>query len=498
MVDAQGDSALHLCPSAKLLLLLAYGPHQLPSPPLARLGTCRNKLGRTPVEAWEAAGRTDLVQAARTAGSWLYQPHPQELSAAVSFLTASPSRVPPRATPIAAWPRRLLPVHVGIVILPLAILAFGCFFPLLGPRVWCGFWLWVSFGGIVCLCAVPPNDWVTFFKLPSSLPLAALLLVAPIIQILITNLTFVLPPLLISHPLLAVLMLCAEVVVVRSYYKLLRVDAGFVPGGTAEAARSYWTSFERPATPGGGGGGGGCGSGCGGPAGDGCGAEAEFDWGTMTSRVSSVASKGGANHAELAFDLRSETLPPPRARYSPMGGGLILGMDHDCPWVGGPVGHGNHVHFLSLLLAGDIALLLHVACVCTAQPLGIADPQWHRPLSLLAGQFRLWHQGGLDCAIGRLLLLSEALALVLLLLVSILLHAQLGLIFSNVLTVEEMRWRRQHPNQAPPARGQPGWEGYAPYDLGSRWRCLVGFFRSARGCGGSTVGVGLRQGDKAV
>ena len=70
------------------------------------------------MEAWEAAGRTDLVQAARTAGSWLYQPHPQELSAAVSFLTASPSRVPPRATPIAAWPRRLLPVHVGIVILP--------------------------------------------------------------------------------------------------------------------------------------------------------------------------------------------------------------------------------------------------------------------------------------------------------------------------------------------------------------------------------------------
>ena len=494
VVDLQGDSPLHLCTSPKLLLLLAYGPPSTATGgrPLGRLGTRRNAMGRTPVEAWEAAGRTDLVQAARTAGSWLHQPHPQELSAAVSFLTASPSRVPPRAAPIAAWPRRLLPVHLGIVLLPLAILALGCFFPLLGPRVWCGFWLWVSLGGILCLCAVPPQDWVTFFKLPSSLPLAALLLVAPVVQIILTNHAFLLLPLLTSHPLLATALLCAEAVVVRSYSKLLRVDAGFVPGGSAEAARSYWASFERPAAPCGGGG-------CGGPAGDGCGAKGEFDRGSMTPRrVPSMALTSEGAHAELDFDLRSETLSPPRARFSPMGGGLILGMDHDCPWVGGPVGHGNHVHFLSLLLAGDVALLLHVACVCSAQPLGIADPHWHRPLSLLAGQFRLWHQGGLDYAIGRLLLLSEAIALVLLLLISMLIYAQLGLIFSNVLTVEEMRWRRQHPGQAPPARGQPGWEEYAPYDLGSRWRCLLGFVRSARGCGGSTVGVGLRQGDKAV
>ena len=86
------------------------------------------------------------------------------------------------------------------------------------------------------------------------------------------------------------------------------------------------------------------------------------------------------------------------------------------------------------------------------------------------------------------------------LLVSILLCAQLGLICANVLTVEEIRWRRHHPGQAPPKRGQPGWDEYAPYDLGSSWRCLVGFVRSARGCGGSTAGVGLRlrQGDKAV
>ena len=47
------------------------------------------------------------------------------------------------------------------------------------------------------------------------------------------------------------------------------------------------------------------------------------------------------------------------------------------------------MHFLSLLIAGDAALLLHLACVCVVQPYGIADPHWHRPLTLLAGQFRL-------------------------------------------------------------------------------------------------------------
>ena len=154
VVDARGDSPLHLCTSPKLLLLLAHGP---PSRPLGRLGTSRNKLGRTPVEAWEAAGCADLVQAARTAGSWLYHPHPQELSAAVSFLHDSPARVPPRAKPVVAWPRRILPVHFGIVLLPFAILGFGCFFPLLGPRVWLGFWLWVSLAATLCLCAVPPH-----------------------------------------------------------------------------------------------------------------------------------------------------------------------------------------------------------------------------------------------------------------------------------------------------------------------------------------------------
>ena len=44
---------------------------------------------------------------------------------------------------------------------------------------------------------------------------------------------------------------------------------------------------------------------------------------------------------------------------------------------------------------------------------------------------------------------NQALALVLVLLVSVLTYAQLGLVLSNVLTIEDMRWRRQHPSQAP-------------------------------------------------
>ena len=109
----------------------------------------------------------------------------------------------------------------------------------------------------------------------------------------------------------------------------------------------------------------------------------------------------------------------------------------------------------------------------------------HRPLSLLAGEFKLWDRGGLDLAVGRLLLLSEALALLLVLLISTLLYAQLRLICANVLTVEQIRWHRQHPGESAPSRGQPGWSEYAPYDLGSNWRCLVGFARGERGCDGA-------------
>ena len=41
-----------------------------------------------------------------------------------------------------------------------------------------------------------------------------------------------------------------------------------------------------------------------------------------------------------------------------MGGGLILGMDHDCPWVGGPIGHGNSVPVHSNPLTLTLTLTL--------------------------------------------------------------------------------------------------------------------------------------------
>ena len=133
--------------------------------------------------------------------------------------------------------------------------------------------------------------------------------------------------------------------VFRAYGKLLSVDAGFVPGGTADVARLYWASFERAAAPSRG-----SRSGRGGRGGRG-----DSDGGDGCDGASATGAEGAAEGAEEQdFDLRSETLPPPRARFSPMGGGLVLGMDHDCPWVGGPVGHGNHVHFIALLLSGDI------------------------------------------------------------------------------------------------------------------------------------------------
>ncbi len=347
--DAQGDTPLHLCATRALLLLLAHGP---PNRPLARLGKLTNRSGQTPVDAWEAAGCAEIVQAARTRGSWLYDPHPQELAPTVSFLRHSPSRVPPRARPPPAWPRRLLCVHLGIVWLPFCVLAFGCFTPLLGPRVWLGFWAWILLGAGGCCLAVcahlvrlePPTradarrvsaahaecglasaqaaPGLGHFLQPPvepshrraparhadragprhaphptrarpfarplapslACPLALTLARTPLLQVIVTHHAFILVPLLGSRPLLGLATLSAEAMVYRSYWQLLRADAGFVPGGTAEAARLYWASLERP------------------PAGG-------------------AAAAAGAEPGEGGFDHRSETVVPPRARYSPMAGG---------------------------------------------------------------------------------------------------------------------------------------------------------------------------------
>ena len=57
---------------------------------------------------------------------------------------------------------------------------------------------------------------------------------------------------------------------------------------------------------------------------------------------------------------------------------------------------------------------------------------------------------------------------------------QLQLVACNVTTVEEIAWMRKHPRCLPPARGDPGWSGYAPNDEGSTLANFAVFLRGRR------------------
>lgn len=456
--DAQGDTPLHLCTTRPLLLLLYHAPARRPSL------SAQNAIGRSPPQQWEAAGSPELATAARERGSWLHKPSSQEVARAVAFIPSSASRTPPASTPPRSWPRRLDCVHVGVVLVPFTWLAVAACVPAAAAP-------WLLCAPLLC-CIVRPSEWGQFFSLPSSLPIAALLLLTPIVQVALTHHALLLwPALSEGHVGLLALMLACEVAVVRSYALLLTRDPGFVRGGTPDAARRYWESLERP-------------------TGD-------------------------------VFDHRAEAIWPPyrRAHFSPMSGSLVRGMDHDCPWIGGAVGQGNHRPFVGLLASGTAALLCHVATCCVvAQPTGIANPHWHQPGARLWWLLLKWvdlcrfvtfhspsvrtqemdgggdeagrggdarsplHMSPSEMAIARLLVLSELLAVLLGVLTSLLLVTQLQLICVNVLTVEEMSWRRRHPSErAPPKRGQPGWDEYAPHDHGSSWQNLLAFMRAERG-----------------
>lgn len=455
--DAHGDTPLHLCTTRPVLLLLYHAPARRPSL------SAQNTIGRSPPQQWEASGSPELAIAVREHGSWLHKPSSHELARAISFIPTSASRTPPASSPPKSWPRRLDCVHVGIVLMPFTWLAIAACVPAAAAP-------WLLFAPLLC-CVVRPSEWGKFFSLPSSLPIAALLLLTPIVQVALTHHALLLLPALSEGRIgLLALTLACEAAVIRSYTLLLTRDPGFVRGGTPDAARRYWESLEHP-------------------TGD-------------------------------VFDHRAEAVRPRRAHFSPMSGSLVRGMDHDCPWIGGAVGQGNHRPFVGLLASGIGALLCHVVTCCVvARPTGIANPHWHQPGARLWWLVLKWidfcrfitfqspwvrtqdmggggneasrsGDGGVssmslspgEMALARLLVLSELLALLLIVLTSLLLITQLQLICVNVLTVEEISWRRLHPSErAPPKRGQPGWDEYAPYDHGSSWRNLLAFMRAERG-----------------
>ena len=116
-----------------------------------------------------------------------------------------------------------------------------------------------------------------------------------------------------------------------------------------------------------------------------------------------------------------------------MAGAVVRVFDHDCPWIGGPVGAGNHRAFMSLLVCGVAALLLHVAEVHTVEPDGL--PLHWAPLAFSLAETA-------EATSARLLIARALVAIALRVAIRFLLYTQLTAVVDGVTTAEVMRWQR--------------------------------------------------------
>ena len=125
-----------------------------------------------------------------------------------------------------------------------------------------------------------------------------------------------------------------------------------------------------------------------------------------------------------SFCDRSELLRPPRGRFSPMSGGMVRVMDHDCPVIGCCIGEGNHRAFLAMAISGELALLLcaHALLLHLAQRGGLMGGA----LRLLHRALAATHASAAAVVHARLLLLTALLCALLLLVLTPLLLGQVA------------------------------------------------------------------------
>jgi len=235
----------------------------------------------------------------------------------------------------------------------------------------------------------------------------------------------------------ALLPACATLVSLGLYWMMWKrvvwTDPGFVAGADPEHARRYWAGYEK-------------------------------------MPIGSLAPSG--------FCERSELVLPPRAAYSKLSQGAIRCFDHDCPWVGGPVGASNHPYFLGMLLSGEAAVLLWALTMYCLEP--------PAPLSswmVAASATSTNPDVAASIARARLALGGLPMLLLLLLMLSPLAAVHTYLALFNLTTREQVHWMRRVKSSAPPAPPLCGaeptaeWLEFSPYDQG----CVANLRLFARG-----------------
>ena len=473
--DAHGDTPLHLVEDKPSLLLLLYAhPHP---PSLERT----NAAGQTAAEALAARGLNSLADAlaAMPSRSWpadasmlermesgdagthdhdhdedddeRHKGHDHDHDSSgrcgekveqlladaakqtqlFSFIAASPMRARPSRVRT-AWPRRLTLLNVVHVLGTAAALTHVVAVP--------SAFLWWSFAALAE--SFVEYAWASSRRRPrrrsdddgvrAFATFAALALVTSIGFVIAINHSLIIGAAAAQAPALVVFACLCELGVFLSYGVLLAVDAGELPDDvqSADYSLAYWKALEN--------------------------CEDGFPSAT--------------------FCDRSETPRPPRSKYSPMAGAVVRVFDHDCPWIGGPVGAGNHRAFMSLLLCGVAALLLHVAELHVVEPDGL--PLHWAPLAFSLAETA-------EATSARLLIASALVAVALSVAISFLLYTQLTAVVDGVTTAEVMRWQRANMSALSgtrrfPSRADPSWDDYSPHDRG-RWRNVVAFVRAERG-----------------
>ena len=439
-VDAEGCTPLHLLTAGNEILLLLF--HGTPTRPSL---TKTNKAGHTPSEAAAAAGAAHCAEMMRSPEgadadegstwltSWGSGHYERNL---LSFMHRSPLRSPPARSVGPSWMVHATTSDVLFALVPVVppkLLALGA----------SAIMAFSGGMGLVFASFIAENllgHRASPHRLTGVVGANAALLFG-----LVASASFIFGTSLLMHAdehnaASTYLTLAALAGYWLSYARVQTSDPGFVPGADEEHAERYWVALERL------------------PAGQGS--------------------------PEGVCD-RSEMFIPPRAAYSKLAGGLVRAMDHDCPWVGRPIGKGNHAAFFSMLLFGEIAMLAWQSSLYYGTP----------PAPYATWTDAAYTGEGEAAARARVALSGVPLMIFLHLMLTPLVFVHFYLATFNVTTKEHFNYQKHAKfTRGLPTMPIPGsrhWHKYSPYDRGP-WRNLVGFWRGTRDdglVGGGSVGA---------
>ncbi|KAL1530075.1 hypothetical protein AB1Y20_000997 [Prymnesium parvum] len=418
--DAAGNGVLHLCRgSVEIVLLVLHGRRHMPDLQL------RNSLHQTPSEVLAADGEgvlAELIEESCSPSTCADESCGQHTHRGLlldtaridrqlfSFMLESPLRVPPSTAPPPSCWRRIGKSQACFVLMPFAFVLSSFFGAPLPQAV-----------GVQAAAAI---TWMMIYVWehrhvqrvsPTAVQTPALLLFDALLALTLAHVWQLEPLGRSSWPSLTMATSWSTVVYWVTYLRLMSLEPGIIllgPAAAKAAREAYWVALEK-LQPG--------------------------------------------HFSPSGFCQFSEQPRPARSAYSKMSQGLVRVMDHDCPWIAGCVGHGNHRAFLSMLITGQVSLSLWIILAMLV-PVPEEFDSWSSSAMASPGPM----------ASGAQLVLGAFTVSVLLnMLLVPLVISQCYFVAINVTTRELIRWQKSLlPIPMPWKRGSDEWKRFAPFDRG--------------------------------